>query len=375
MSRKILRWGTALAASLLTAGIIATARAESVKIAVVGPMSGNYAQYGAYLRNGVELAAKAINASGAAGSYTIEVVAEDDQMDPKQAATVAQRLVSANDILAVVGHFSSTTSLAAQPIYQRAGIPMISPSSTSPDLANKANFYRTAVTDDVVSTQLADYAVKTKGFKRIAILYQTGTSTIAQGEIFAKRAKELGAEIVLMEGHEPERVDFQAVVTKLVPLKPDLVFVPTFTAEASKIARQLREAGITAPLMGTDALFDPQFIELAGAAGDGTYAAAFFDENSTRPSAKAFVDAYKAAYGQAPEGYGANAYDAALLIAAAVKAAGPDRAKLLDYLGSLGNAQPAFPGVTGDIGFGADHNVHKNILVVELKGGKFQPAQ
>ncbi|MGH6631562.1 MAG: ABC transporter substrate-binding protein, partial [Burkholderiales bacterium] len=239
------------------------------------------AQYGTYLRNAVELAAKHINDAGAAGSYTIEVVPQDDQMDPKQAATVAQRLVSEGDILAVVGHFSSTTSLAAQPIYERAGIPMISPSSTSPDLANKSNFYRTAVTDDVVSTQLADYAVGKKGFKRIAILYQTGTSTIAQGEIFAKHAKELGAEIVLMEGHEPERVDFQAAVTTLVPLKPDLVFVPTFTAEASKIARQLREAGITAPLMGTDALFDPQFIKLAGDAGNGTYAAAFFVESST----------------------------------------------------------------------------------------------
>ena len=368
--------GAALALSLAASGLAVTAAsADTVKIAVVGPMSGNYAQYGAYLRNAVELAAKHINAGGLAGANTVEVVAEDDQMDPRQAATVAQKLSSQADILAVVGHFSSTTSLAAQPIYARAGIPMISPSSTSPDLANKPNFYRTAVTDDVVSAQLADFAVTAKGYKKIAVLYQTGTSTIAQAEIFAARAKALGAEIVLYEGHEPERVDFQAAVTSLVPLAPDLVFVPTFTAEASKIARQLREAGIEAPLMGTDALFDPQFVELAGDAGEGSYAAAFFHENSQRDSARAFVSEYTAGYGQAPEGYGANAYDAALLVAASVKENGADRAKLLEWLGSLGNSRDAFPGVTGDIGFDEAHNVRKNIIIVELKGGRFSPVE
>jgi branched-chain amino acid transport system substrate-binding protein len=375
INRRNLSKATIAASMLAFAGWSAAWGADTVKIAVVGPMSGNYAQYGTYLRNAVELAAKDINAAKLAGGYTVEVVAEDDQMDPKQAATVAQKLASRGDIFAVVGHFSSTTSLAAQPIYARAGIPMISPSSTSPDLTNKPNFYRTAVTDDVVSTQLADFAVGKKGFKRIAVLYQTGTSTIAQAEIFAKRAKELGAEIVLYEGHEPERVDFQAAATALVPLKPDLIFLPTFTAEASKIARQLREAGIKAPLMGTDALFDPQFVELAGDAGEGTYAAAFFHENSQRESAKKFVEAYKAAYGQAPEGYGANAYDAALLLAAAAKEGSGDRAKTLEWLGMLGNSKPAFPGVTGELGFGADHNVRKDIIIVELKAGKFGPVQ
>lgn len=373
--KNYVRWfGTALTASAFTLAA-SSVFADKVKIAVVGPMSGNYAQYGAYLRNGVELAAKDINASGAAGKHTIEVVVQDDQMDPKQAATVAQRLASAGDVIAVVGHFSSTSTLAAQPIYQRAGIGMISPSSTSPDLSNKANFYRTAATDDVVSAQLAEYAIKRRGFKRIAVLFQTGTSTIAQGQIFAKRAKELGAEIVLMEGHEPDRVDFQAVVTALRPLKPDLVFAPTFAGEASRIARQMREAGIAAPLMGTDALFDPQYVKLAGTAGDGTFAAAFFHEDSKRPSANVFVKSYKAAYGQAPEGYAANAYDATLLIGAALKEVGPDKAKLLEYLGTLGNRRPPLAGVTGDIGFSPDHNVRKNILVVELKGDRFVPVE
>lgn len=374
MRKRRLVLGSALALFMSAFGSVMPSAADNIKIAVAGPLSGNYAQYGLYLRNAVELAVKKINAEKLGGDNTFEVVAEDDQMDPRQAATVAQKLSSDGDIIGVVGHFSSTSTLAAQPIYARAGIPMISPSSTSPDLAGKSNFYRTAVTDDVVSSQLAEFAVNKAGYKRIAVLYQTGTSTIAQAEVFAARAKELGAEIVLYEGHEPERVDFQAVVTSLVPLKPDLVFVPTFTAEASKIARQLREAAIEAPLMGTDALFDPQFATLAGDAGNGTYAAAFFHEESTRESARDFVRDYTAAYGQSPEGYGANAYDAALLFAAAVKNEGVDRQKVLDWLGSLGHANPAFPGVTGDIRFDDQHNVMKGIIIVQLKDGRFVPV-
>lgn len=367
--------GLAVALSTSSFASISQSAADTIRIAVAGPLSGNYAQYGLYLRNAVELAAKKINAEKLGGDHTFEIVAEDDQMDPRQAATVAQKLSSQDNIIGVVGHFSSTSTLAAQPIYARSGIPMISPSSTSPDLAGKPNFYRTAVTDDVVSSQLAEFAVTRAGYKKIAVLYQTGTSTIAQAEVFAEKAKELGAEIVLYEGHEPERVDFQAVATALVPLSPDLIFTPTFTAEASKIARQLREVGIQAPLMGTDALFDPQFAELAGDAANGTYAAAFFHEGSNRDSAKSFVQDYTAAFGQTPEGYGANAYDATLLFAAAVKEVGADRAKILEWLGSLGKSRPAFPGVTGDIRFDEAHNVQKGVIVVQLKDGKFTPVQ
>lgn len=359
----------AVAASLVGSASFA---AEAVKIAVVGPMTGNYAQYGDYLRKSSELAARDINARGGAGGMKLEIVVEDDQMDPRQAATVAQRLASRGDILAVVGHFSSTTSLAAQPIYERAGIVMISPSSTSPALSGKPNFFRTAVIDDLVSAQLADFAVKKLGAKQVAVLYQTGTSTIAQAEIFRKRVQELGARVILYEGHEPERVDFLAVMTKLASLKPDLIFTPTFTVEAAKIARQAREAGVKAPLMGTDALYDTQLLKLAGEAAQGYYAASFFHRAVDRPSARVYVDAYKKAYDAYPEGYGANSYDAVGLLAWAVGQAGNDRARVRAALETLGAARPKYHGVTGDIGFTRDHNVVKDILIVRAEGDDFE---
>lgn len=365
-------------AAILSAGLLWTGgahAAEPVKIAVVGPMSGNYAQYGDYLRKSAELAARDINARGGAGGSPIEIVVEDDQMDPRQAATVAQRLASRPDILAVVGHFSSTASLAAQPIYDRAGIVMISPSSTSPALSGKRNFFRTAVTDDLVASQLAEFAVRNLGAKKVAILYQTGTSTIAQAEIFAKRAKDLGANIVLSEGHEPERVDFLAAMTKLASLKPDLIFTPTFTVEAAKIARQAREAGIRAPLMGTDALYDTQLLKLAGDAAQGFYAASFFHHSVDRPAARAYVEAYKQATGSFPEGYGANSYDAVGVLAWAVGQVGKDRAKVRQALETLGNEKPKYRGVTGDIGFNKEHNVVKDVFIVRAKGDEFELAE
>lgn len=361
-----------LAVALAALGGPAASAAGPLKIAVVGPMTGNYAQYGEYLRRSAELAAKDINARGGAGGSPVEIVVEDDQMDARQAATVAQRLASRGDIFAVVGHFSSTTSLAAQPIYDRAGIVMISPSSTSPALSGKRNFFRTAVTDDHVSTQLAEFAVRTLGARRIAVLYQTGTSTIAQAEIFSKQAKALGADIVLYEGHEPERIDFLAVMTKLASLKPDLIFAPTFTVEAAKIARQAREAGIGAPIMGTDALYDTQLLKLAGEAAQGTYAASFFHHDVERPAAKAYVDAYRKAFGGYPEGYGANSYDAVGILAWAAEQVGNDRSKVRAVLETLGNGKPKYRGVTGDIGFNKEHNVVKDIFVVRARGDGFE---
>ena len=226
----------------------------------------------------------------------------------------------------------------------------------------------------MVSRQLADYAVSRIGAKRVAVLYQTGTATITQAEIFEQRARELGAEIVLSEGHEPERVDFLAVMTKLAPMNPDLLFTPTFTVEAAKIARQAREAGIQAPLMGTDGLFDTQLLKLGGDATEGYYAAAFFHHTMDRPLARKYVDAYRQAYGEYPEGYGANAYDAVGLFAWAVAKAGNDASAIAGALESLQGAT-TFSGVTGEISFQPNHNVLKDIVVVQAKNGEFVLVQ
>lgn len=366
------RFGLSAAAAMVMVSLGAPAlAADTVKIAVAGPLSGNYAQYGEYLKRSAELAAADINAAGGVSGMQIEIIAEDDQMDPRQAATVAQRLSARGDIVGVVGHFSSTSSLAAQPIYARNSIVMISPSSTSPDLAGKPNFFRTAVTDEVVSRQLADYAVETLGAKRIAVLYQTGTATITQAEIFEARARELGAEILLSEGHEPERVDFQAVMTRLAPMNPDLLFTPTFTVEASRIARQAREAGIQASMMGTDGLFDTQLLRLGGDATDGYYAAAFFHHTIDRPEARHYVETYQAKFGEYPEGYGANAYDAVGLIAWAVGRVGTDPAAIIGALEQL-QGDERYVGVTGEITFQPNHNVLKDILVVQARNGEFE---
>ena len=347
--------------------------AQDLVIAVAGPMTGNYAQYGKFMRTNVELAAQQVNAKGGINGRKIQVVVEDDGMDPKQAPVVAQRLTLRPEVLAVVGHFSSTTCLAAVPIYDRGKLVVISPSATSPDLAGSSPYwFRILVTDQEVSVKLGEYAADKLKAKRLAILYAQAAGAISQAEWFEETLKRKGGEIILKEPHEIGTKDFTAVLTKVAGLKPDLIFFPAYIAEGAPLVRQARELGYKGALMGTDAMYTPELPSLAGAAADGVYAPAFFHPADSRPEARAYVEAYRAKYGELPEAYGANSYDAANLIFEAIRKGGATREAIQKYMDGVGTRQPAFAGVTGSAAFDAKHNVTKPLSVAILKGGQWE---
>jgi len=303
-------------------------------------------------------------------------VVEDDGMDPKQAPVVAQRLTLQPEVLAVVGHFSSTTCLAAVPIYDRGKLAVISPSATSPDLAGSSPYwFRILVTDQEVSVKLGDYAVGKLKAKRVAILYAQAAGAISQAEWFEETVKPNGSSILLKEPHEIGTKDFTAVLTKVVGLKPDLIFFPAYIAEGAPLVRQSRELGYKGALMGTDAMYTPELPSLAGPAADGVYAPAFFHPADPRPEARAYVEAYRAKYGELPEAYGANSYDAANLIFEAIRKGGTSREAIQKYMDGVGTKHPAFQGVTGSASFDAKHNVTKPLSVAVLRGGKWELAK
>ena len=184
--------------------------------------------------------------------------------------------------------------------------------------------------------------------------------------------KPKGSEIVLKEPHEIGTKDFTAVLTKVVALKPDLIFFPAYIAEGAPLVRQARELGYKGALMGTDAMYTPELPSLAGSAADGVYAPAFFHPGDTRPEARAYVEAYRAKYSELPEAYGANSYDGANLIFEAIRKGGPTREAIQRSMDGVGTKQPPFLGVTGSAAFDAKHNVTKPLSVAVLKGGKWE---
>ncbi len=352
-----------------------TEQTGNIVIAVVGPMTGDNAQYGKFMRNSVELAADLINKEGGINKKTVKIKVEDDKMEPQQASVVAQKLVLDKEVVAVVGHFSSTTTLAAVPVYTQGSLAVVSPSSTSPKLSGASPyFFRTCITDEPNGTAGAEYVVGKIGAKKIVIMHALSDGPTAYTRSFQKKAEELGAQILAVLPHEENAKDFTAELTKIKELKPDIIVFPGWYTQAALTGKQAAEMKLGIPVFGHDGVYADELMQIGGSAVEGFYAGAFFHPDLPNPAARKFVEAYKAKYNELPEAYGAMAYDALNVIAEAVAKVGTDRKAVRDYMEGIGSSNPAHNGVTGPVKFDSKHDVIKPVVFVQVKGGKWALA-
>ena len=349
------------------------AGANEVWIAVAGPQTGENAQYGQFMAQAAQLAVDEINAAGGVNGKTLMLQVEDDQMDPKVAAIVAEKLAGDKKILAVVGHFSSTTSLAAIPVYDQNHMPMITPSSTSPALSGiSPYFFRACVTDDLLGGLIGKYVVEELKPQTAAVMYAVSDGPIANKTRFIDVAEQNGIEIVADEAHQENDKDFTAVLTRLASLSPDVVYLSTFYTPAALIVKQAQEVGLTnATFIGMDGIYASDLITIGGEATEGVMAGGFFAADNPVPVAAAFIKAYREKYGEDPEGYGANAYDIVKMIAQAMNNGAETREAIQQYLDTLGRGLPPFEGVTGPTGFDANHDPVKAAVIVRVENGKW----
>jgi branched-chain amino acid transport system substrate-binding protein len=351
----------------------AAASGEPFTIALAGPITGENAQYGELLVNGAQLAVDQINATGGIDGREIKLELGDDQMDPQQAPLVAQRLAQDSSVLVVIGHFASTNSLAAIPIYDRVGVPLLSHSTSNSLTGVSPWFFRLAVTNDVQGTQLADYSVKVLGAKRIAVMFGESEGMQTVEGPFEAAIKAAGGEIVAVETHQIGDQDFTAQITKLKSLNPDVVLLNTFFNEAALIVRQGSEAGLDTMYVGVESAGGPDFLTLAGDAAEGTYAGAFWSPASPEQLAKQFVADYQAAYGELPEQYGAQAYAAVTMFADALRAGARTRDEIRKYLDETGTSK-GFETAAGTIKWNAQHDPYVPMVILQVKDGAWVSA-
>ncbi|HLC41203.1 MAG TPA: ABC transporter substrate-binding protein [Methylomirabilota bacterium] len=339
-------------------------------IALAGPISGPNAQYGVLLKNGAQLAVNQLTAAGGVDGHPIKLLLADDQMDPKQSPLVAQRLAQDKSVLAVIGHFASTNTLAAMPIYTRVGVPVLS-HSTSTNLSGISKwFFRLAVTNDVQGTQLGKYAVERLGGKRVAVMFaQTEGNQTVEGP-FEEAVKAAGGQIIAVETHQLNDKDYTAQITKLKGTNPDVVFLNTFFNESALIVRQAREAGFRTKFIAVESAGGPDFLKLGGAAAEGVYAGAYWDPSSPSKLARKFVADYKAAYGQLPEQYGAQAYAAVMIFADVLRHGARTRQAILDYLSRVGTTK-GFDTAAGKMVWNQKHDVYVPMVILQVKNGQW----
>jgi len=253
----------------------ATASAETVKIGVAGPFTGANAAFGEQLWIGASAAAEAINAKGGIKGKPIELIQADDACEPKQAVAVANRLVDQDNVVAVLGHFCSSSTIPASEIYDEADIISMATGSTNPDVTERGlpTVTRICGRDDQQALILADFIANNLGAKRIAVIHDKDTYGRGLAEATRDAAQDLGVETVLFDGVNRGERDYNALVTKIRAADVDAVFFGGLYAEAGTLVRQIREQGLDIPYVSDDGIVDPAFVSAAGGKSfaDGVY--------------------------------------------------------------------------------------------------------
>jgi len=316
------------AASLLLApalALAAPATGEPVFFGVSGPLTGQNAQYGAQWKAGFDLALEQINADGGIHGRPLAYVFEDSQSDPRQAVGLAQKFVNDRRIRIELGDFSSPASMAASPIYQRAGLVQLGFTNSHPDFTKGGDYvWSPSISQSDSQPLLADLAVKTLGFKRVAVLYLNTDWGRTSRDVFVKAAQERGAQVVVAEGYQPDEKDFRSTLVRVRDANPDGLVLISYYPDGALIAGQVRSVGLKQPIAASGSVYSPKFIELGGASVNGIFTNTAFFPEEPRAEVQAFVQRFQAKYGKEPDAFNAYAYDAVVIAATALRQAGRD---------------------------------------------------
>jgi branched-chain amino acid transport system substrate-binding protein len=308
---------------------------DPLLIGVSGPLTGNNAQYGAQWQKGFDLALEEINGAGGVRGRQLAYTFEDSQSDPKQSVVVAQKFVSDNRILVELGDFSSPASMAASPIYERAGLVQFGFTNSHPDFTKGGEFtWSNSISQSDAGPLHADY-VADLGLKRVAVLHQNTDWGKTTYDLTAQRLVERGVEVVAVEAYLPDEKDFRTALTNIRNANPDgIVFVSYYT-DAALLAQQIRALGITVPIVANGSNHSPKFLELGGTAIEGVYLSSNFSPDDPRPEVQSYLQKFREKYNEESDYFAAHAYDTMKLIAAAIELGGPDRKAIRDALAQL----------------------------------------
>lgn len=351
---------------------------DTIRIGVASPFTGDLASYGDNIKAGVNLKLAEINGAGGINGKKIELVWGDDLCAPKDAGTVGAKFAADKSIVAVIGHLCSSATLAAMPIYVRAGMPVISPTSTNPTIGDvgKGWFFRNCYTDDFQGKYLAKEVVPNLlKKKKVAIFYENNDYAIGLKDSFMAGAKESGIEVTGAEAYVAKTTDFTPQLTKLLTAKPEAIFLCGYHPEGALIAGQARKLGFNGPLFGADGIDNVDYIKIGGEATENTYCTVPFLAEASGPAGQAFAKNFKAATGRDVDWMSANAYDCLGILADVIAKTGADRKKIRDGLAAINSEANGYKGVTGMTYFNSKGDCAKPAFVKMVKDGKFVSAR
>jgi len=347
---------------------------QVVNLGGIEPMTGGSATFGISGKNGVDMAVAEFNTAGGATiggvKTTINYINEDDTGSPEVGASAAQKLINQDKVIGIIGPVLSKVSLAVAPIAQAAGVPMISPTSTNLGVTLVGDYiFRACFIDSFQGTVMANYAYNTLKVKTAAVLYDNGNDfNKGLAEVFKAVFEKDGGKVVSYEAFtdEDKTVDFKTQLTKIKAAKPEFLFLPNYYGASALILKQAREMGLNVPAGGCDGWDSTELVKIGGAAVEGGVFPSHFSKDDPSPKVQAFVTAFTAKYGAAPDSFAALAYDATGLFLDAFKTAGSIKGS--DIRDAMKNT--TFSGVSGDYKFDENRNPIKAAVLLQIKDGQ-----
>ena len=342
---------------------------NTVKIAILAPLSGDVATFGESTRDGALLAIEEYNEAGGVLGKEIEVIIEDSQCSPEAAVSAANKVIDQDGVEFIIGEVCSSASIPVSEIVTQKGAFQISPTSTNPsvtvneDGSTKDTVFRACFIDPFQGSVAAKFAMDELGAQTAAVFLDQGNDYVrGLAEVFIAEFEAAGGDVLVQESYTGDDQDFSAILTKVKDASPDVLYLPDYYSTVNLIAAQAQEQGIEAALLGGDG-WDSADLDLSVV--EGGYFTNHFSPDDTRPIVQDFVSKYEETYGSTPDALAALAYDAASILLQSMEAAGEaDPAKVADAMES-----GTFPVVSGDISYDELHNPVKAAVVLGVQGG------
>jgi len=358
--------------------LFATGAAESpsvVKLGFIGPMTGDYANYGKLISRGAALAIAEKNATGGiGGKVKIELVVEDSEGDQQKGIAAIEKLAGSDKIVGLIGPVFTGVSFVVGERVQNEGITMVTPSGTHKDITAIGNYvFRTVASDGLQGEVAGAYFYEVLGVRNLAMLYVKNDYSQGLAEGVKASFEKLGGKVTIMETAQSGDKDFKTQLTKIRAANPDAIYIPNYVAEMAQILEQASQLGIKAQFLSGDGFSNPEILDLAGAFAEGivfTGPAKSAESDAT----KNFIADYTKVNGFAPDSFATNAYDGAALLILAMekvyKETGKlDRAAIRDAFA----ATKDYVGASGTINFAPNGDLvaAQGVYRVENKAFKY----
>jgi len=344
---------------------------EEVTIGLLGPMTGTAAQAGNNMRDAVALGIEEVNESNRLPGISLRMVVVDDEGNPTVSKNGNMRLVYKEKAIVVIGAVHSSCTLANMEVTKEAGVPQITPISTSPEITQKGNkwIFRTAATDAIQAENIVKIALEKLNKKRLAVIYVLDDYGRDATKVLLDVSNRMGYPPVAVESFNPDDKDFSSQLLKIKEKNADTLIIWSLYEPAALIAKQVAQMGLQIQLMGGGGLTNSKYVELGGEATNGTIMCQTYHLSSQESHIANFTKKFKEKYGRNPDPNAAQSYDAIMIVVAALEEVGvDDKSKIRDAIASTLN----FNGVTGIISFDDTGDAPRDMKVIQIRNGEYE---